>query len=75
MLFYLFPYVDTNIPVTTDFQSGDLDMLLQTLSTKTEKHKFKNKLLNYSLENGVSIKGSINTEVNKNCKVLLSYIK
>ncbi|MCX7549901.1 hypothetical protein [Xanthomarina sp. F2636L] len=70
--FLLDPYLKSNNHPITDLLDADLDILLQTQSKQTGTHTFNNSPPIYSNAKGLSIKGSINTEVKNAYKVLLT---
>lgn len=70
--FLLEPYLEKNVHTLTELFNADLDMLLQTQAKQTVKHNFNNTPPIYPQTRGLSIKGRINTEVQKSYKVLLT---
>ncbi|CAM1339567.1 hypothetical protein [Tenacibaculum aestuarii] len=66
------PYVDYRIPLIRNLSNSDLDLLLQTKPLKKSKSNFDLIKPFYSFEEGISIKGSINTPIKAGYKILLS---
>ncbi|WP_435138008.1 hypothetical protein [Formosa sp. A9] len=70
--FLINSYTKERLPNTSQLNSNELDLFLQTQTKPTLKNKFKDKKPFFTPERGLTIHGAVNANSEGQCKILLT---